>query len=88
MLTDPDSQEELLKRLKKIEGQVRGLQRMILQGRSCQEIFSQFAAINGAMRQVAAKMLEQYIEQCLKSQQVSTEEIREGLNHFIKTMTR
>lgn len=85
---NPDDLEELLRRLKKIEGQVRGLQRMILQGRSCQEIFSQFSAINGAMRQVAAKMIEQYIEQCLNNQQASTEEIKEGLNHFIKTMTR
>ncbi len=39
------SQELLLKRLKRIEGQVRGIQRMIADGRDCESLITQLAAV-------------------------------------------
>ncbi|MCX8027280.1 MAG: metal-sensitive transcriptional regulator [Thermodesulfovibrionales bacterium] len=83
-----NNKEELLIRLKKIEGQIRGLQKMILQDRKCHEVLAQFSAINGAMRQVSIKLMETYIESCLQDKNVLPHEIRENLNYFIKTISR
>ncbi|MDD2422265.1 MAG: metal-sensitive transcriptional regulator [Heliobacteriaceae bacterium] len=52
-----ERQTEVLRRLKKIEGQVRGVQRMILNQRDCAEILVQVAAIKAAINQVGLNVL-------------------------------
>jgi CsoR family transcriptional regulator, copper-sensing transcriptional repressor len=53
-----------LKRLKRIEGQVRGLQRMVEEGRYCADIMIQIAALNGALRAVARELLHNHLRHC------------------------
>ena len=43
------SQEMLLKRLKRIEGQVRGIEKMIVDGRDCESLVTQLAAVRSAV---------------------------------------
>ena len=47
------SQEEVLKRLRRIEGQVRGVARMVEDGRDCREVLQQLSAIRSAANQVS-----------------------------------
>ena len=61
-----------LKRLKRIEGQVRGLQRMVEQDRYCADIMVLIAAINEALRAVARQLLHNHLRHC------ATEAIRSG----------
>ena len=61
-----ESIEELLQRLSRIEGQIRGIQRMIREGRSCDEILIQISAVRSALSGVAVKLLEDHVESCVR----------------------
>jgi len=62
------SQETLLKRLKRIEGQIRGIQRMIQNNRDCESIITQLAAIRAAIEGVGALLLNNYMKLCLREE--------------------
>lgn len=59
------SKKRLLIRLKKIEGQVRGLQRMLEQDRECIEVLTQLSAISKGVEKVSRLVLLQYAHRCL-----------------------
>ena len=61
-----------LRRLRRIEGQVRGVQRMVDEGRYCADVMVQIAAINEALRAVARELLHNHLRHC------ATEAIRSG----------
>lgn len=65
------SQETLLKRLKRIEGQIRGIQRMIQNDRDCESIITQLAAIRSAIEGVGALLLNNYMKLCLREESKS-----------------
>lgn len=56
----------LLRRLRRIEGQVRGLQRMIEEDRYCVEILQQLAAVKAAIDQVGLGLLEDHTRGCVR----------------------
>ena len=64
MTEEAVSQEVLLKRLKRIEGQVRGIQKMIEGGRDCESIVTQLAAVRSAIESVGALVLNNYMKLC------------------------
>ena len=57
--------EELQKRLRRIEGQVRGVSRMVDEDRDCREIVQQLAAIRAATHQVGLLVARAYAWQCM-----------------------
>jgi DNA-binding FrmR family transcriptional regulator len=61
-----DDKDALRKRLKRIEGQVRGLQRMIEEERYCIDILTQLSAVNAALDGVALKVMEDHVRQCVR----------------------
>ena len=64
MVEESVSQELLLKRLKRIEGQVRGIEKMIVDGRDCESLITQLAAVRSAVEGVGALMLNNYMKLC------------------------
>lgn len=58
---------DILIRLKKIEGQIRGLQRMIEEGRRCHELVTQVMAVRSALEQVGVTIVADYVQDCLSS---------------------
>jgi len=58
------SREAILKRLKRIEGQIRGLQKMVTGERDCESIVTQLAAVRSAIDSVGALVLNNYIKIC------------------------
>jgi DNA-binding FrmR family transcriptional regulator len=58
------SQEVLLNRLKRIEGQVRGIERMIEDGRECESIITQLRAVRSATESVGTLLLSNYTKLC------------------------
>jgi DNA-binding FrmR family transcriptional regulator len=58
------SKEALISRLKKIEGQARGLQKMIEDSRDCESILTQLAAIRAAIESAGALLLNNYLKFC------------------------
>jgi DNA-binding FrmR family transcriptional regulator len=63
--TQPGSKDDLQRRLRRIEGQVRGVARMIDEDRECRDILQQLAAIRSATSQVAQRVARTYANQCL-----------------------
>jgi len=60
------SQEILLKRLKRIEGQVRGIEKMIIDGRDCESLVTQLAAVRSAIESAGALVLNNYMKICFR----------------------
>ena len=58
--------EALVKRLHRIEGQVRGIERMVEEDRYCIDILTQIAAVKTALEQVGAKLLEDHVTHCVR----------------------
>ncbi len=60
-----DEKERLINRIKRIEGQVRGIQRMIEDDRYCVDVLVQLSAINAALKKVGYTMLEDHTRGCV-----------------------
>jgi len=72
-----EEKRKLLNRLKRIEGQVRGLQAMIERDAYCYDILTQSAAVNAAMNAFNKEILAHHIEGCV------ARDIREGKDEVI-----
>ncbi|MBI2761303.1 MAG: metal-sensitive transcriptional regulator [Chloroflexi bacterium] len=59
------SAEATLTRLRRIEGQVRGLQRMVTEGKECEDMLTQLMAVRSGLEQVSLLLLDVHIEQCV-----------------------
>ena len=57
--------DQLLKRLARIEGQVRGISKMIEDDRYCIDILTQLGAVDTALEAVALKVLEEHVQHCV-----------------------
>jgi len=75
---DPSSRDDLLKRVHRIEGQARGVARMIEEGRDCQEILQQLAAVRSAAHQATVALVRSYTAECILSN-APPEEIADAL---------
>lgn len=60
-----DVKGDVLKRLRRIEGQVKGIQRMVEGGQTCNDILIQIAAIRAAINKVGGIILENYSKECI-----------------------
>lgn len=69
-LTDSASRTDILNRLRRAEGQIRGVQRMIEEGESCLKIGQQFSAVRKALDSTYLRMtmcfMEQELEHCIQ----------------------
>jgi CsoR family transcriptional regulator, copper-sensing transcriptional repressor len=61
---DPDIRARNLKRIRRIEGQVRGVQRMVEEDRYCPDILVQIASIQEALRGVSREVMRNHLEHC------------------------
>ena len=59
--------DSIQQRLKKIEGQVRGLARMLEEGRDCDDVLTQLMAVRSALDSVASQIVVQHCEECVKT---------------------
>jgi DNA-binding FrmR family transcriptional regulator len=66
MELDPEAIAQLQKRLRRIEGQVRGLQQMLTEQRDCREVVTQIAAANKALEQVGFLLVSAGLTWCLE----------------------
>jgi CsoR family transcriptional regulator, copper-sensing transcriptional repressor len=76
---EPAARASNVRRLKRIEGQVRGLQRMVEDDRYCPDIIEQVAAVQEALRGVARQLLRHHLSHC------AADAIRQGPEHANRT---
>jgi DNA-binding FrmR family transcriptional regulator len=85
---EPEKKEVLL-RLRRIEGQIRGLQRMVEEGVPCTDVLTQVAAATAAMKKVGTVIVKTYMEECLdKTQKRAGVKREDALKDFQKAVSR
>ena len=65
----------LVKRMRRIEGQARGIEKMITEDRYCIDILTQIAAIGTALQAVAFEILDDHVNHCVKEAFASGDEL-------------
>ena len=71
---EPELKEQALVRLKKIEGQVRGLQRMVADERYCGDVLVQVASVHEALRGVGKLLMRNHLRHCITGAMSSGDE--------------
>ena len=64
---DADIKDRNLKRLRRIEGQVRGLQKMVEEDRYCADIMTQISSVHEALRAVGRELMRNHLKHCATS---------------------
>lgn len=64
LAVEPEIKNRSLRRLRRIEGQVRGLQRMVSEERYCADVLTQVASVHEALRAVARELMRNHLEHC------------------------
>ena len=82
------SREAVLKRLRRIEGQIRGLQKMVTDERECESIVTQLAAVRSAIDSVGALVLNNYIRICAPKGSLTDPAVYESMVRVVGTWGR
>ncbi|MGE5927249.1 MAG: metal-sensitive transcriptional regulator [Gemmatimonadota bacterium] len=89
---DSEGKERNLRRLRRIEGQVRGLQKMVEEDRYCTDIMTQIASVHEALRGVSRELMRNHLRHCtadaVRSGEARAEEIYDELLELIYSRTR
>jgi DNA-binding FrmR family transcriptional regulator len=84
----------LVKRLHRIEGQVRGIERMVVEERYCIDVLTQIAAVSTALESVALEILDDHVSHCVADAlasgdeadaRVKTDELLTAVRRFART---
>ncbi|HOO32863.1 MAG TPA: metal-sensitive transcriptional regulator [Thermotogota bacterium] len=82
MNTENETQK-IINRLKKIEGQIRGIQKMVLESRDCSDILIQMSAVKSALKKTNFLILKRYADKCLGNIESAD---TEAVELFVDTM--
>jgi DNA-binding FrmR family transcriptional regulator len=85
-LTDDKNRKDILNRLKRAEGQIRGVQRMVEAHENCIDIASQMAAVRKALDSAYARMTVCFIEQELLSRLEDTPQCRQQVGEVLASV--
>ena len=80
----PPGVADLIARLKRIEGQARGLQRMLEEGRSCEDVIQQIAAMRAALAKVAMALIGSHLEECFTRDQDPREALQRATDMIMR----
>ena len=83
------SKDQLVKRLRRIEGQVRGVQKMVEDDRYCIDILTQIGAIEAALDKVALGLLDDHAHHCVMGakpgeREAKTDELMAAVGRFVR----
>jgi len=86
----PGTKPKLLNRLNRIEGQVRGLARMVQEDRYCIDVLTQLQAVRAALARVETEMLKNHLHHCIEGAIVSgnSNEQRKKAGELIELLGR
>lgn len=78
----------MVHRLRRIEGQVRGLERMLSDGRECEDVLTQLMAVRSGLEQVSLLLLDHHVRICLLADADVDPERIEGLSQTLRMWAR
>lgn len=81
------NREKISNRLRRIEGQIRGVQRLIEEGAPCIDILTQVSAVTSAMKKTGGAIISNYMKTCIEESADNpkklNEDFRAALSRFI-----
>jgi len=84
-----DYDKKMIHRLRRVEGQVRAVIRMMEEGKDCREVVTQISAARNALDRAAALVVSSNLEACIREEQAkgqdSEETIREAVNLLVRS---
>lgn len=80
--------QEMLTRLKKIEGQVRGVQKMIIENRECSDVVIQLAAIKAAVNRVGFSFLACHLAGSIEENMKQGKELNQSMDDFMSVLKK
>lgn len=86
-IINQDQRKNILVRLRRIEGQVRGVQRMVENEAECSEIMNQIAAVKSAVNQVGLLVFENHARDCI-ARSLSEEDNEHSFDEIVRMMSR
>jgi len=82
-----DPKHDVIVRLKRIEGQVKGIQKMVEEDKNCIDILTQVAAVRAAINRVGAIILEHHSKTCIEDAIMKNDK-EQGLKELIDTVQK
>jgi DNA-binding FrmR family transcriptional regulator len=86
LLKNEEQREEVLHRVKRAEGQIAGVIRMLEDGRSCEEIVHQMSAVGKAMNTAAITLIAASLEECISEKKANSAQQRERLQKLFLSL--
>ena len=86
-LSKNNDKDAIIKGLKRIEGQVKGIQKMVEEERYCVDILTQISAIRSAINKVGSIILENHMKGCV-SQSIKEGDSEEMIDELMKTIDK
>jgi len=86
MPADDEAKRVILRRLRRVEGQVRGIIRMVEEGKDCREVLNQVAAVRSAMERVGAHVITHHMKECLRVG--SEDDLEKAVGEAVETFLR
>jgi len=80
--------DEILSRLRKIEGQIRGIQRMVSEDTYCVDILTQISAVVSGVEKVALRILGEHMRGCVADAVRSSDDADEKIEEVVKVVER
>ena len=80
--------KDKLTSLRRIEGQVRGVQNMIEEGKYCVDILNQIKALKNSLITVEGKILKTHLRECIKDSLIGSNDFDLKIDEIMKTMKR
>jgi len=89
-MINQNQKKDVLNRLNKIEGQIRGVNKMITEGRYCMDILSQTRAVVSAIRKVEDLIMQQHLHTCVAASMRSdnAEDKTEKINEVMTILSK
>lgn len=88
-LAEANNKDALQKRLKRIEGQVKGIQKMVDEDRYCVDILVQISAIRSAINKVGTIILENHVKGCVsESIRNNDEDVESTINEMVDIINK
>jgi DNA-binding FrmR family transcriptional regulator len=86
MAEEEFNETDISNRLRRIEGQVRGIIRMLEDQRNCEDLITQVLAVRSAMDRVASEILKHHVDQCLN--EMSPNDAKSAISRAVQLMNK
>jgi CsoR family transcriptional regulator, copper-sensing transcriptional repressor len=82
---DDEKKKVILRRLKRVEGQIRGITRMVEEDKGCEDVLVQVAAARAALDKVGIHIISHRMKECLQDNGISKEEsVEKSIDMFVR----